>query len=84
MFARRRIALIQEKADSRARAEHTQACFDFHLLCVMCFDDEDNLSDQRSKRRRVGTCHAGRSIDNDIAVRKAPRHFGHQHGHLIA
>src|SRR5271165_4950491 len=84
MFACRRIALIEEKADPGAAAEHAQACFDFHLLCVMRLDDEDNLSDQRSERRGIAARHARRSINNDIAVGKLTRHFGHQDSHFVA
>jgi hypothetical protein len=51
MFARHKIALIQEQVNRRAGAVHAEACFRFHLLCVTCLDDQDNLSDERNARR---------------------------------
>jgi len=51
---------------------------------MMCLDDEDNLSDHWSERPGVAARHTGRSINNDIAIGKTPRHFGHQDRHLIA
>ena len=77
MLARHRIALIQEKADPRTSAEHTQACLDFHLLRVMRLDDKDNLSDEGRERRGVAARHARWGVNNNVSIGKTPRHFGH-------
>src|SRR5215469_4149044 len=84
MLARHRVALVEEKTDSRASAEHAQAALDLHLLRVMGLYDEHDLSNQRRKGGSVAARHTWGRVDDDVAITKAVRHFGHQHGHLIA
>jgi len=84
MLARHRVALVEEKTDARTSAEHAQAAFDLHLLRVMGLHDEHDLSNQRRKRGSIAARHTRGSVDDNIAIAKALRHFRHQHGHLIA
>ena len=84
MLARHRVALVEEKADSRASAEHAQAALDLHLLRVMGLHDEHDLSNQRRKGGSVAARHTWGRVDDDVAITKAVRNLGPHHRQLIA